>query len=232
MKNKILCIIPARCGSKGIRKKNIIDICGLPLIAYSIKDAYKLKQEGLISNVIVSTDCKEIADIAKKYSASVPFLRPGEFSGDSAKSIDFILHALSYFQEKGVSYDSVLLLQPTSPIRGFNVLKKAIITFQEADSDSLISCYKEEYINDLVMYHKEGMCLKPVNKLHNKGVRRQDHGVKYVRNGSIYLTNSQYLIKNKQIISDAPLMVEMSKLDSINIDTLEDVDALRRRLCR
>ena len=63
--NNILCIIPARCGSKGIKKKNIIDICGLPLIAYSIKDACKLKQEGLISNVIVSTDCEEIADIAK-----------------------------------------------------------------------------------------------------------------------------------------------------------------------
>jgi CMP-N,N'-diacetyllegionaminic acid synthase len=232
MNNKILCIIPARCGSKGIRKKNIIDICGLPLIAYSIADACKLKQEGLISNVIVSTDCDEIANIAKKYGASVPFLRPDELSGDDAKSIDFILHAIDYFEQKGESCDSVLLLQPTSPIRGFDVLKASIDMFNESDEDSLISCYKEEYVNDLVMYHKDGALLKPLNKLHNKGVRRQEHGESYVRNGSIYLTKSNYLLETKQIISNTPLLIEMSKLDSINIDTLEDVEMLRDKLCK
>ena len=232
MKNKILCIIPARCGSKGVKKKNIIDVCGTPLISHSIKDACEIKRQGLISRVIVSTDCDEISDVAKKHGAEVPFLRPKKLSGDSAKSIDFILHALGYFEKKGESYDSVLLLQPTSPIRGFDLLKASIDAFNDSDEDSLISCYKEEYVNDLVMYHKDGALLKPLNKLHNKGVRRQEHGESYVRNGSIYLTKSNYLLETKQIISNTPLLIEMSKLDSINIDTLEDVEMLRSKLCK
>ena len=232
MKNKILCIIPARCGSKGVKKKNIIDVCGTPLISHSIKDACEIKRQGLISRVIVSTDCDEISDVAKKHGAEVPFLRPKKLSGDSAKSIDFILHALGYFEKKGESYDSVLLLQPTSPIRGFDLLKASIDVFNESEKDSLISCYKEEYVNDLVMYHKDGVLLKPLNRLHNKGVRRQEHGESYVRNGSIYLTKSNYLVRTRQIISNTPLLIEMSKLDSINIDTLEDVEMLRSKLCK
>ena len=232
MKNKILCIIPARCGSKGVKKKNIIDVCGTPLISHSIKDACEIKRQGLISRVIVSTDCDEISDVAKKHGAEVPFLRPKKLSGDSAKSIDFILHALDYFENKDEDYDSVLLLQPTSPVRGFDLLKASIDVFNESEKDSLISCYKEEYVNELVMYHKDGVLLKPLSKLHNKGVRRQEHGLSYVRNGSIYLTKSNYLIKTKQIISDTPLLIEMSKLDSINIDTLEDVEMLRNKLCK
>jgi CMP-N-acetylneuraminic acid synthetase len=232
MLNKILCIIPARCGSKGIKKKNIIDVCGFPLIAYSIKDAVRLKKKGLISEVIVSTDCEKIAEISEKYGASVPFLRPKELSGDSAKSIDFILHAIEYFKKEGIFYDAVLLLQPTSPIRGFDILEDAINTFNKSDSESLISCYKEEYVNDLVMYSKDGKRLNPLNKLHNKGVRRQDHGATYVRNGSIYLTRSDYLTSKKQIISDTPLLIEMSKLDSINVDTLEDLEMLKGALCK
>ena len=232
MKNKILCIIPARCGSKGVKKKNIIDVCGTPLISHSIKDACEIKRQGLISRVIVSTDCDEISDVAKKHGAEVPFLRPKKLSGDSAKSIDFILHALGYFEKKGESYDSVLLLQPTSPIRGFDLLKASIDAFNDSDEDSLISCYKEEYVNDLVMYHKDGVLLKPLNRLQNKGVRRQEHGESYVRNGSIYLTKSNYLVRTRQIISNTPLLIEMSKLDSINIDTLEDVEMLRSKLCK
>lgn len=229
---KILCIIPARCGSKGIKEKNIIDVCGQPLISYSIRDAYELKQNGLVSDVIVSTDCNKVANIAREYGASVPFLRPKEISGDRAKSIDFIVHALDYLQGNGTTYDSVLLLQPTSPIRGVDVLTKAIKMFEASSVDSLISCYKEEYVNDLVMYHKKNKYLQPLNLMHNKGVRRQDHGEVYVRNGSIYIVNVSYLIETNQIISDTPLLIEMSKSDSINVDTLEDLYFLQERLCK
>jgi len=229
---KILCIIPARCGSKGIKEKNIIDVCGQPLMSYSIRDACELKRNGLVSDVIVSTDCNKVANIAREYGASVPFLRPKEISGDSAKSIDFIVHALDYFQGNGTTYDSVLLLQPTSPIRGVDFLTKAIKMFEASSVDSLISCYKEEYVNDLVMYHKINKYLQPLNLMHNKGVRRQDHGEVYVRNGSIYIVNVSYLIETNQIISDTPLLIEMSKSDSINVDTLEDLYFLQERLCK
>ena len=96
-------------------------------------------------------------------------------------------------------------------------------------------CYpiKEEYINDLVMYKsKVGNVLIPLNEKHNKGVRRQDHGDVFVRNGAIYLTSVKYLKETEQIISDYPLLIEMRKSQSINIDTLEDLEILKRALCK
>jgi CMP-N-acetylneuraminic acid synthetase len=230
---KILVIIPARGGSKGIKDKNIIDICGKPLIQYSIDQSLELKKNGLVDEILVSTDSLKIAEIAKKLGANTPFLRPGDISGDKAKSIDFILHAINYYEEKNVFFDAVLLLQPTSPMRDLVLLINAINLFKENNEDSLISCYKEEYINDLVMYKSgEGAKLEPLNSNHNKGVRRQDHGDAFVRNGSIYITKVSYLRKTKQIISDNPLLIEMRKSQSINIDTLEDLEILKRALCK
>ena len=230
---KILVIIPARGGSKGIKDKNIIDICGKPLIQYSIDQSLELKKNGLVDEILVSTDSLKIAEIAKKLGANTPFLRPGDISGDKAKSIDFILHAINYYEEKNVFFDAVLLLQPTSPMRDLVLLINAINLFKENNEDSLISCYKEEYINDLVMYKSgEGAKLEPLNSNHNKGVRRQDHGDAFVRNGSIYITKVSYLVKTKQIISDNPLLIEMRKSQSINIDTLEDLEILKRALCK
>lgn len=196
---KFLVIIPARCGSKGIKDKNIIDICGKPLIAYSIEPAIKLLNDRLVSEVIVSTDCEKIAKIANSYGANIPFLRPASIAGDRAKSIDFILHAIEFYENKNISFDAVLLLQPTSPLRTYDELKSAISNFKEAKCDSLISCYKEEYINDLVMYKKNNLgFLEPLNINHNKGVRRQEHGAIHIRNGSIYITTVKYLKISKK----------------------------------
>jgi len=229
--NKILCIIPARGGSKGIKDKNIIDVAGKPLIAHSIELARQLKEKSFIDKVIVSTDSEKIANVAKSYGAEIPFLRPAEISNDKAKSISFILHALDFLEEKSEYFDAVLLLQPTSPLRTLEQLEESILVFNNNNSESLISCYKEEYINDLVMYRlKTSEELEPLNEKHNKGVRRQDHGSIFVRNGSIYLTKTDYLNETHQIISDSPLLFEMKKNDSINIDTLEDLELLRKVL--
>ena len=101
--------------------------------------------------------------------------------------------------------------------------------FDIGEHDSLISVYKEEYINDLVMYKEASTnLLMPLNPLHNKGVRRQDHGGVFIRNGSIYLTKVSYIKEKKLIVSDSPLFVEMKKNESINIDTYEDLEVLRR----
>ena len=230
---KILVVIPARGGSKGIKDKNIIDVCGKPLIQYSIDQSLELKKISLVNEIIISTDSQKIAEIGRKLGANVPFLRPESISGDKAKSIDFILHAINYYEEKNIFFDAVLLLQPTSPMRDGKLLESAIKLFKEGKSDSLISCYKEEYINDLVMYKsKVGNVLIPLNEKHNKGVRRQDHGDVFVRNGAIYLTSVKYLKETEQIISDYPLLIEMRKSQPINIDTLEDLEILKRALCK
>jgi len=228
----ILAIIPARCGSKGILDKNIIDICGKPLIAYSIEQGLMILEDNLISRLIVSTDCEMIAEIACKFGAEVPFLRPKSISDDKAKSIEFVIHALDFYEERGERFDAVLLMQPTSPMRSPDLLKQAVELFvSNADAKSLISVYEEEYINDLVMYRKEGDLAVPLNPGHNKGIRRQDHGSIYVRNGSIYITSVLYLRAKGSLIADKPLLVNMNKSDSINVDTIEDVELLRRHWC-
>ena len=231
---KILAIIPARGGSKGIKNKNIIDVCGKPLIQYSIDLALDLKAISLVDEVIVSTDSDEIKKLSEGIGASVPFLRPSNISGDKAKSIDFILHAIKYYEDSSVYFDAVLLLQPTSPLRNVILLKNAINLFiKNSNSNSLISCYKEEYINDLVMYKSNNnIQLEPLNLNHNKGVRRQDHGGIFVRNGSVYLTKVSYLKETNQIISENPLLLEMKKSQSINLDTLDDLEILKRTLCK
>lgn len=228
---KILCIIPARGGSKGIPKKNIIDVSGKPLIAYTIGPAIDVMKKGFIDKVIVSTDSQEIADISSQYGAEVPFLRPESISGDKAKSVEFMSHALEFYEKMGINYDALLLLQPTSPLRDSNDLIKAIEMYKSAENDSLISAYEEEYINDLVIYKlsSDGKTSIPVSPLHNKGVRRQDHGSTYVRNGCIYLSSSE-LIKRGFVIGETPLMYVMDKNKSVNVDTLEDLELLRKLL--
>lgn len=231
----VLVLIPARGGSKGIPNKNIIEVCGQPLIKYSIDVALALKENNLVNTVLVSTDYQNIADLSIKLGAEVPFLRPPEFSADHSKTIDAIIHALDWFEKnQNKVFDAVLLLQPTSPLRSFEDLKKAIEIFNSNTVESLISVYKEEYINDLVMYKRtaaDSAIGKPLNELHNKGVRRQDHGSVYVRNGSVYLS-SVSLLRKGLIISDNPLLFEMPKSSSINLDTPEDLILLRNTLCK
>jgi CMP-N,N'-diacetyllegionaminic acid synthase len=230
---KILVIIPARGGSKGIKDKNIIDVCGKPLIQYTIDKSLELKESGLIDQVIISTDSQLIADVGIKLGVKVPFLRPKNISGDKAKSIDFILHALDFFEQQNIFYDAVLLLQPTSPLRTTKLLKRAIQLMKNSMAKSLISCYREEYINDLVMYREQESSnqLIPLNENHNKGVRRQDHGDIFVRNGAVYLTRTSFLKDSNQIICDTPLLLEMKKSESTNIDSYEDLEILKRILC-
>lgn len=226
---KILSIIPARGGSKGIRDKNIIDVGGKPLLAYSIEQGLWLKEQGLVDTLVVSTDSEKIATVANRYSSGLALMRPSEISDDRSKSIDFYVHALDFFEKKGVNFDAVMLLQPTAPLRSFDVLKKSIQGFEANGADSLLSVYKEDYICDLVMYSAESSdLLQPLNPQHNKGVRRQEHGATYVRNGAIYITRVDFLLREKLIISDKPAFVEMRKADSINIDGPEDLDILRK----
>ena len=125
---KILGIIPARGGSKGIKKKNIVDCGGKPLIYWSIKMGAKLVKNKVIERCIVSTDSKEIIDIALKYNADIPFKRNKNIASDESKAIDYVLDALERLQLKNEYYDAVLILQPTCPIRNYEdmVLAKNI----------------------------------------------------------------------------------------------------------
>ena len=120
---EILTIIPARSGSKSLPKKNILELKGKPLLCHSID--YSLKSK-LVSTTIVSTDSQSIADIAKNYGASVPFIRPDEFAQDDTRDYPVIRHALDFFEAQGQIFDLYILLRPTSPMRRPGLIEKAI----------------------------------------------------------------------------------------------------------
>jgi N-acylneuraminate cytidylyltransferase/CMP-N,N'-diacetyllegionaminic acid synthase len=234
MKNKpkFLVIIPARGGSKGIKNKNIVNVCSRPLVYYSVNPALELKKEGFFEDVIVSTDSQKIADICKKMGVDVPFLRPKDISRDKSRSIDFILHAINFFERKKVFFDFVILLQPTAPLRKKCDIKGAVKIFLKEKKDSLISVKPVKDIITSSIYVKKGKKIVPFSPKHNKGVRRQDDNPIFVRNGAIYITSVNYLKKNKKIISDNPVIFEMPEERSLNIDYPEDLNKLRKILCK
>ena len=225
---RILAIIPARGGSKGVPRKNLADVGGRPLIAWSIQTANELLELGAIHRCIVSTDDKEIAEVAVRYGGDVPFMRPADAATDTAKALAYITHALDMLEHNDEAYDAVMLLQPTSPIRDTHTFSVATKNFIKGESNSMISCYQEDYINELVMYDEHtDKTLRPRSELHNKGVRRQEHGPAMVRNGALYITRVPYLRKTGQLVCDRPMFLEMSKMDSIAVDAPDDLKLLQ-----
>lgn len=230
---RILGIIPARGGSKGIPRKNIVDVCGRPLIAWSIESGKQLQADGVLSRCIVSTDDEEIAAVAREHGADVPFLRPAEAATDEAKALAYVLHALDTLESVDGAYDAVMILQPTSPQRDLAEIAAAVARLTVSDADSLISCYPENYVNELVMYKDEGDGrIRPSHSNHNKGVRRQEHGPTMVRNGAVYVTRVPYLRASGQLVCDHPVLLRMEKIRSIDVDTPDDLALLRAVLCR
>jgi CMP-N,N'-diacetyllegionaminic acid synthase len=225
---RTLAIIPARGGSKGIPRKNIADVCGLPLIAYSIRTGQELLAAGAVARCVVSTDDEEIASVARAHGADVPFLRPAYAATDQAKAISYVEHMLDALEASDESYDAVLLLQPTSPLRDSAEIVSALLRFAPSAAMSLIACYREDYISDMVMYdlQPDGL-LAPRNSLHNKGVRRQDLKPAMVRNGALYVTKVPYLRSEGRLVCDRPALLEMTKFCSIDVDTPDDLRLLR-----
>ena len=224
---KILGIIPARGGSKSIPNKNIVDLNGNPLIYYTLIEALKAKNSGFIDELIVSTDSTMIKEICERYGVNVPFLRPRNISGDRAKSIDLVLHAIEFYSEKKIFFDTILLLQPTSPFRTFKDLKASIKIYESKNADSLISCYSEDYVHPEVMYENEQGYGNPLSQSHNHGHRKQDVKDVYVRNGAIYISDINYLQNNQKLISDKPALYVMPKERSVNIDSRFDLELAR-----
>lgn len=217
---RILAIIPARGGSKGIPNKNIIDLCGKPLIQYSIDAA---KNSKYIDKVIISTDSEKIAEVSKRYGADVPFLRPESISGDSAKSSDVVVHSIEFLEsECEEKYDYIILLQPTSPLRTTKHIDEAISVCIDNNKESLVSV-KEVSENPVIMRTIENDKLNEVLRFNGDNLRRQDLPKFYIFNGSIYITTVDF-IKNKRIfVDDSTIPFIMDYKVSIDIDNMIDL---------
>ena len=224
-KNKILAIIPARGGSKGIKNKNIKLMNGKPLIYYTIKAALKSK---LINRVIVSTDSTVIVKKSKNFGAEVPFLRPKKFSHNTSPAIVVIEHALKYLKDnEGYMPDAIIYLQPTSPLRAEIDITKAITLFnKDKKADSLVSVTEVPHnFHPIKLMSLKNKYLKPYLK--NQGFKSLDRHEKRSlivgRNGpAILIVKTNIILKNKKIYSRIILPYIMPMKDSFDIDDIDD----------
>ena len=215
--DRILAVIPARGGSKGIKDKNIYPIKGKPLIAYTIEAGLGSKY---VDMVMVSTDSETIAAKAKEYGAQVPFMRPAELASDTSKTIDAIVDVLTRFSQMGDDYDVLVLLQPTSPLRNSSDIDTAIELFYSEDKKSLLSVNKA--LENPVLYRKlEGNRAVPILS-QSSTVRRQDFETYYRVNGAIYI-NSIPEISEATSFNDNETAFVMPTERCVDIDSMEDI---------
>ena len=218
MKN--LAIIPARSGSKGLKDKNIKNLNGIPLISYSIKCALESK---IFDEVMVSTDSEEYASIAKKYGANVPFLRAPKTSGDNASSWDVVIEVLEKYRKIGIFFETVCLLQPTSPLRlstdiigGYNLLTSKC-------GDSVTSVCEVDHSPLWTMNLPEDLSLNEFNKMCDNRPR-QKLGTFYRLNGAIYIRKIEYSDLGIEIKNDNDYALIMDRNRSVDIDTGDDFE--------
>lgn len=182
---KTLYLIPARGGSKGIPHKNIRPLCGLPLIGYSINVARELADD---ADICLSTDDPEIAAVARSMGLEVPFMRPEALATDKSGSYEVMLHALDFYRDRGIDYDCLVLLQPTSPMRTADDVRNAlslytpdidmVVTVKEAASNPYYNCYETD---DDGFLH--------ISKGDGTFTRRQDAPKVWEYNGAVYVIN-------------------------------------------
>ena len=218
---KILAIIPARGGSKGVPGKNIKILNGKPLLAYTSEIAL---QSNYLTEVMVSTEDSQIKEVAKSLGIKVPFIRPMELAQDHTPTIDVIIHALSWFGNKNIFFDAVCLLQVTSPFRTLDFLDKAIEKFILTDCDSLVSVQKvpHEYNPHWTFEVNADGNLKIATGETEIIPRRQDLPTAFHRDGSIYITKTELLLKEHSLYGKNIAYIESESEFYVNIDTIQD----------
>lgn len=213
----ILALITARGGSKGIPKKNIIDLGGKPLIAWTIEAAQKSKY---IDRLVLSSDDTEIIRIATQFGCEAPFVRPAELSLDTTSSMDVILHALDSLH---TSYDYLLLLQPTSPFRTAAQIDQAIEYLFQIQAVSVVSISKSKKSPALIFYQAENGTLQPIIKTDGTVTRRQDAKATFHYNGAVYFTSIAYLKAVKSYKTPETVGLELSNFIDVDIDDPDDL---------
>lgn len=220
---RVLAIIPARGGSKGIPAKNIVDLCGHPLIYYSIREAHASK---LIDATIVSTDDEHIADIARELGADVPFLRPKELATDDSRDIDFIQHALEWVKkERGWNPEIILFLPPTSPSRTAADIDQAIQLLNDTNADSVRTMVHAPHFNPFKMWVESGEAgkVEPIFSEARNNVPRQEIQTFYMPVAIAYVTRSKY-IREGQVWGPDVRMIQIPLERFTDIDTPTDLE--------
>ena len=220
-RQKILGLVTARGGSKGLPQKNVLPLLGKPLIGWTIEAGLKSRY---IDQLIVSTDSRQIAKVSKGLGAQVPFLRPGHLASDTAKSIDVVLHALDYLNVRGQVFDYVALLEPTSPLRETEDIDRAIRTLIDNPYGALsivgVSRVTATHPAFDVRINRRGF-LTPYLKSF-KNLRRQDLDQLYFLEGTVYVSSVAALKERKAFYHDRTLAYIVPKWKSLEVDDFVD----------
>lgn len=216
---RIIALITARAGSKGLPGKNIKPFFGKPLLAWSIFVARKSKY---VDTVMVSTDGKEVADVARRYGAEVPFLRPPRLATSGARLIDVITHHLGALKKRGESYDCLLLLQPTSPLRTAEDIDASIELMFKKNARSVISVSESVHHPWLAQRLLPDGGMKYFSKSRAMNKNRQELPRFYEINGAIYLIRTEALMRNKKLLFRDSYAYIMPRERSVDIDTIDD----------
>lgn len=219
---RYLGFIPARGGSKGIPRKNLVPVAGKPLIAHTFDAALRSKR---LSRTILSTDDPEIAEAGRRAGVEVPFLRPAELAQDASVMEDAMLHALARLKDsEGYAPDAVVLLQPTAPLRRPEQIDAAIALFEAEGADSLVSVSEPmEHPCDMASFAGGKMRLLFQDEGFDGSQQRQQFPDLYFINGAIYITKAAVLLATKSRFGGSIVPYRMPQLDSVDVDSQDDL---------
>jgi CMP-N,N'-diacetyllegionaminic acid synthase len=216
----VIAVIPARGGSKGLPGKNIRPLLGKPLIGWSIEQAFASKY---IDEVVVSSDCPEIIELSRKFGANVPFKRPAKLASDNSTTIDVLIHCLDWFEENNKSFDILVLLEPTSPIREVSDIDNSLRILISKEQGSVVSVCKTEGQNPAFCFKKnDDSKINPYLEIQPTNLRRQEIEPVYFLDGTIYSSFTSSLRNQKSFYHNCTFGFEVPKWKSLEIDDIVD----------
>ncbi len=225
LNKKILAIIPARGGSKGLPDKNIKLLNGKPLIGWTIEQAKACKY---IDSIFVTTDNEQIANTAKFFGIDIPFLRPAELASDTSSSMDVVEHVLSYFENKHIYFDYILLLEPTSPLRKKSDLDQAIqLAIEDESADGIISLGEVHMEHPMIVkkINEKGKITSYINDI-RKISQRQQADKAYFPYGVIYMIKTDVFKREKAFYTNNVLPYYIERWQNYEVDDIYDFIAI------
>lgn len=228
-KKKVLGIVTARGGSKGIPRKNLALLLGKPLLQYTAEAALGAST---LSDTILTTDDEDIAEVGRSYGLEVPFMRPKELATDDTPTLPVVQHAVHFLQNLGREYDAICLLQPTNPLRRSEHIDACVSMLFDGDADSVITVLPvpHQYNAHWVYFQDENGTLRLSTGETEPIPRRQELPPAFHREGSVYVVRRNVLMMNNSLYGHRVTGYLLKTGDSVNIDTLEDLQRAEKLL--
>ncbi len=225
----VLGLIPARGGSRGVPRKNVRELGGRPLIAWTAEAALGAE---CLDRVVLSTDDDEIAEVGRTAGIEVPFVRPAELAGDTTPMIDVVVHALETLEAMGASFEAVCLLQPTNPFRGAALIDAAVNRFFETSADSVFTTLvvPPEHNPHWVYLETADGSLRLATGEDTPIGRRQDLPPAFHREGSVYVSRVAMVFEDRSLYGARSVGIGVDPAASVNIDTAADWERAEKRI--